>query len=76
MCVLIFCTAFVWNISNSKHNSDGSARLSLYGFRWNLILKLFKKIVLLKSDENNEWFAWRRFHIYDNITEFLERQSF
>ena len=45
----------------------------LNGFLWNLIFRFFRKPVekiqvSLKSDNNNGYFTWRRFHIYDNMS--------
>ena len=53
-----------------------TTRLPLDGFWWNLIYRLFffSKICqenpsfFKKSDKLNGYFAWRRFHIYDNIS--------
>ena len=44
-----------------------------------LLRKSVEKIqVLLKFDENNGYFTWRRFHIYDNIVAdfYLEWEMF
>jgi hypothetical protein len=51
----------------------GTTRLPLDGFNEIWYLGFFRKSVekirvLLKSDENNRCFAWRRFYIYDNIS--------
>ena len=58
--------------------SSLSVRTEQLGSQWkdfheiwflNLFRKSVEKIhVLLKSDKNNGYFTWRRFHIYDNIS--------
>ena len=55
----------------------GRTRLPPDWFWWNLIFSLFRKSVekihvVLKSDKNNGYFTWRRFHIYF----FLEWKNF
>jgi hypothetical protein len=51
----------------------GTIRVSLDGFSWNYVFEVFQRSVeeiqvSLKSDKNNGYFTWRRFHIYHNIS--------
>ena len=62
---------------------DGTTRLLLEGFSWNLIYKYITKICgerssLIKSDKNNGSFTWKPMYTYDKyLTEFtLEWNNF
>ena len=48
--------------------------ISYLGFSWKSVEKIQ---VLLKSDKNNGYFTWRRFHVYDYLAKFfLEWEMF
>ena len=57
----------------------GIARLPLDRFWWNLIFWAFfsqtcrKNLTLIKTDKNNGYFTWRRFHIYARSRWILHR---
>jgi hypothetical protein len=70
---LEFCEKWLLALSCPSVRPRRTTRIPLEGFWWNYIFEVFFRKsaklvqVLLKSDKNNGYFTWRRFHIYDNI---------
>ena len=52
-------------------NSDTIGRILMKFDIWDFLGTVEKIQVSLKSNKNNEYFTWRRFHIYDYLAGFL-----